>query len=388
MADDIADGIYFSLPEATYHTLPRLSASGISNLMVSPATFWARSWMNPDKEEEKEPTHAQILGRAYDVAFLEPDRFGELFCRLVDPEDFELSTHAAIKAELKARGEPQTKDGEGVLDAAYRLRELGYSEPLYHIAKAAQDDDVAQTGRTPIRGDYFDHVVTDAERLHADETIEQLVAGGFAQVTILWTDDAGIRWKSRLDYLSPEAIIDLKSFENGSGKPVDRCIADAVRFNRYYIQAVIYWQAIERLRASADVQRETGLWEGPGQIATKEHQQLIGKLCQGDNGPLEFWWVFIEKAGIPNILARQFRMTADPHPHHLYQAPDAESREAFRLKMQRPARLFEKARLEIENAVRTYRAAMDVWGTEAPWGSLQPVGEIGDEDFAPFWLEE
>lgn len=383
MADDIADGIYFSLPEATYHKLPRLSASGISNLMVSPATFWARSWMNPEKEEDEAPTHAQILGRAYDVAFLEPDRFSELFVRLVDPEDFELSTHAAIKAKLKELGAPQTKEGEGVLEAAFRLRDLGYGKPIYHIAKEAQDDNIKQTGRTPIRGDYFDQVISDAERLHADETIQQLVAGGFAQVSILWTDEAGIRWKTRLDYLSPEAIIDLKSFENGSNKPVDRCIADAVRYNRYYIPAFIYWQAVERLRASADVQRATFLRD-----ATPNQQRLIGEICNGERGPLEFWWVFIEKSGVPNILARQFRMTTDPHPHHLYQAPDADSREAFRLKMQRPARLVEKARLEVENAVRTYRSAMDVWGTEQPWGSLQPVGEIGDEDFAPYWLEE
>ena len=37
------DGIYFNLPEAEYHALPRLSASEIKEILVSLATYWANS---------------------------------------------------------------------------------------------------------------------------------------------------------------------------------------------------------------------------------------------------------------------------------------------------------------------------------------------------------
>lgn len=385
MATDAPDGVYFNMAEEVYHGLPRLSASGVANLRISPATFWARSWMNPDKAEQDDPTKAQILGRAYDVAYLTPDRFDKQFVRQVDKDDFEIVTHADIKAALKDRGlKPTLSSDEGVLEAAMRLRDHGFADPIYHIALAAQNDDGERTGRTPIRGDYYDQIITDAERLRMDPDVGKLVTGGFAQVSILWTDEKSrIKWKARIDYLSPEAIVDLKTFENSSGKEVERCLADAVRYNRYYIQAVLYWQAIERLRGSADVQRETILHD-----AGKDQQRLIGDICNGENAPLEWWWVFIEKGGVPNILARQFRMTNDPHPHHLYQAPTPESREVFREKMKRPSQLFEKARLEIDDAVKVYQDCMEIWGEREPWGSLRPVGEIGDEDFAPYWLEE
>ncbi len=30
---------------------------------------------------------------------------------------------------------------------------------------------------------------------------------------------------------------------------------------------------------------------------------------------------------------------------------------------------------------------MDIWGPDEPWGAMLPVGEIGDEDFPPYFLE-
>ena len=47
----LEDGIYFDLDEDQYHAEERLSASGICNMLVSPPTFWANSWLNPDKDE-------------------------------------------------------------------------------------------------------------------------------------------------------------------------------------------------------------------------------------------------------------------------------------------------------------------------------------------------
>ena len=83
---DLPDGIYFNLDERVYHALPRLSASGINNLLVSPATFWNESWLNPDKKDEDTP--ARILGRAYHTARLEPHKFDTQFVCELDKEDY------------------------------------------------------------------------------------------------------------------------------------------------------------------------------------------------------------------------------------------------------------------------------------------------------------
>ena len=38
--DTTPDGVYFNMSEADYHALPRLSASGIKNILTSLPTFW------------------------------------------------------------------------------------------------------------------------------------------------------------------------------------------------------------------------------------------------------------------------------------------------------------------------------------------------------------
>ena len=74
------DGIYFNLPEAEYHALRRLSASGIKNILISLPTFWAKSWMNPEvADSDDKDTNAQILGRAYHAAIFEPETLADRY---------------------------------------------------------------------------------------------------------------------------------------------------------------------------------------------------------------------------------------------------------------------------------------------------------------------
>ncbi len=372
------DGVYFDLDESQYHALPRLSASGVCNLLVSPATFWARSWLNPEREDED--TAARIAGRAYHVAKLEPHRFADLYARAPSKDDYPDApiTHADIKAALKDMGRNQTAGaGESVIEAAHRLRNAGYEGPIWHLELEAFE--TQHGGKTALGGKLFDQIIHDAERLRQDPDIGRLLENGFPEVSILWTSKTGTKWKARLDWLSVSHIADLKTFENSMGKPLDQCLSDAVRFNRYYIPGVIYWQAVELIRSGKLVIADDDVTSRAG--------DLVNALTLSD-APLEYWWIFAEKGGVPNVLARQFRMTAEAHPHHLYQAPDAESRAEFAKKLRKPSALFNKAVAEIDHAERLYRQAMEVWGEAEPWGAMVPVGEIGDDDFNPRWLEE
>ena len=80
MANNLPDGIYFDLPMEAYLGIERLSATGLQLLCASPAAFWAKSWLNPEKaDEDEEETKAQQLGKAYHCARLEPDRFHDAY---------------------------------------------------------------------------------------------------------------------------------------------------------------------------------------------------------------------------------------------------------------------------------------------------------------------
>jgi hypothetical protein len=364
------DGLYLSLSEQDYRAERRLSASGLCSLLVSPATFWARSWMNTDKQDDD--TMARRLGRAYDVAILTPDQFEARYVRELDHADNALMTMTDIGEQLAALGEPKKKAGESVLASAQRLRAAGYEGPIKHLDEDAWEGERAD--RDPLPGVLFDRVVDEAERVHQDPDISKLMSGGASQVSVLWTDAAGMKWKARFDYLAPGFVTDLKTFSNAHGKALDQCIADAVRYSRYYVQAMLYWRAGEMVRK--------GEIEGQDAGADK----LIERVMAGP--PMEWWWVFRETGGVPNVLARQFRMTSDAHPHHLYQAPDPHSDAEYLRKLERPSGLAKKADAEIKMAVSLYRQAMEVWGEAEPWGAMVPVGEIGDDDFNPRWLEE
>jgi len=369
-APAIEPGVYARMPFEQYLRIPALSSSGINNLLVSPGTFWANSWLNPDRNDED--TTARRIGRAFHMARLEPDRFAATYRPELRKGDFEIATHEQIKAELAARGLPQTAKGERVLEAALRLREAGYGAPIWHLELDEWERDA--NGRDSLPADTFDEIVRDAERLRLDADIAGLLDDGWPEVSVVWRDDHGTLWKARFDFVSARALVDVKTFSNPYGKPLDRCIRDAIQFNRYYVQAALYFDVAERIRAGVI---------GAGEEAS----QPVVDALRGAMGPMEFWWIFQETGGIPNVLARQFRMTLDVHPHHLAQEPTPESAEEFARKLQTPSFLLRKARDQIAGAASLYRRAMEIWGTEEPWGTMMPVNDIGDEDFSPYFFE-
>src|SRR5690606_34277855 len=98
------------------------------------------------------------------------------------------------------------------------------------------------------------------------------------------------------------------------------------------------------------------------------------------------WWIFQQKDGVPNVLARQFRLTAEVHPHYLAQAPNAESRALLKKKIRNKSRIFEKGTLELEAAALRFKQCSEIW-PDGPWGVMVPVSYIDDESFSSFFLE-
>lgn len=385
------DGIYFDLPDSEYHREPRLSASGIQNMMVSPATFWANSWLNPDKFAEtadgdpadEEATKAQILGKAYHTARLEPEKFDRLYCAEIDKADYAgakgfLSTDAEIKDKLKELGEPQSKTGEGVLERAERLKAAGYPYKIWHIEKATAEETYA--GRIAINGKYFKDLMRDMEIIHGNPEISKHLTGGFAEVSVFWTDKrTGVKMKARMDYLKPEQYTDFKTFDNKRGKELEAKIADDFRYNRYYIQAALYWQVCEVIR---------GVDLPEIYVHGSEEQFRFIESIRARKTPLDAWFVFQEKNGVPNLLAREIELMRSDKANDVNDAgADPETSAKVAAMTYKPTALYAKAKTEIDHFIGMFKFYMEEFGEARPWAPLRPTGKLTDDNFSQYWLE-
>ena len=75
---DLLPGIYFGLQSKRYHEDRALSRSNLVDLLDTPFTFWANSWMNPDRKERPK-SKDMIRGSAFDCMLFEPDQFSKRF---------------------------------------------------------------------------------------------------------------------------------------------------------------------------------------------------------------------------------------------------------------------------------------------------------------------
>lgn len=379
-ADAIVDGVYFGLDDRVYHAVPRLSASGVQKLCVSPGTFWASSWLNPDHELDLEPTDAQVLGKAYHCARLEPERFQEAYARQPEKADWPKKGTAwngtEIEKHLESYGEPKKRAGEKVADQARRLADCGFPHAIWPLIEA---DFQAELGaRIPIPGRYYDEIVRDMDRLQASADIHELLTGGQAEVSIFWTDSNGFKWKARTDYLRPDAWADFKTFDNSRGKVLEQALADAMRFNRYHVQAVIYRHATEAVRV-----------DGLAIIgeATDEQRALVEAIQARPDG-LRCHYVFQEKGGIPNLLAREFPFWNVPigTVHDGAGASD-EQRAAAERGSRTKTQLHTRALQDIRQAMSQFALYSQVYEPGQPWAPIEPMGAFDDAQFNRYWLE-
>lgn len=373
---NLPDGIYFDMHESEYHAIPRMSSSGIQQMMVSPATFWANSWLNPDREEKEEKAF-QAIGRAYHMARLQPEIFHENYCSELDKDDLDpdcLMTDAAIKAALKDCGLPQTKEGENVLARAARLADAGYPGQIWHLELASWE--MENEGKTGLPPKVWREIHRDMATIRKSPEVLEVLTGGQAEVSVLWTHPSGVKMKCRFDYLRPDSFTDLKTFDNSQGRHLEQAILAAFRFNRYYVQGGVYWQAFEAIRA------------GDVPIARHFHPdqiELIDKIRAGKSYGRCFY-VFQEKGGIPNVLVREY-MIRTAHASLRLAATDDEQLAASVQNYGNFSRLYEKAAREIDYAIRTAISMQEIYGPSEPWMPVYASGRIEDESFPENFLD-
>jgi hypothetical protein len=374
----ITDGVYFDLADDVYHAVPRLSASGIQKICVSPGTFWRNSWLDPERPElDEEQTLAQMLGKAYHKARLEPELFPQTYFRGLDKSEFPdaLFTADQMKAVCEDIGLSKTGTKDVLAD---RLVDHGYSErPIWTVMERQWEIDRA--GRIPLPAKHYDQMTIDMDRIHQNGEVAELLTGGFAEVSIFWTDKHGIKMKSRVDYLAAKHWADFKTFDNSRGKQLDECLADAFRYNRYYVQGTVYREAVEAIR--------TGGLDIIGD-ATDEQRAFIAAM-RINPVELDCHYVFQEKGGIPNLIAYEFPFYMVPFTTIFHEAltDDEERKQAVRELTRNRTRLFMKGQHEVIEAKKLFMLYSQIYPPGTPWFPIHARRTFTDEQFSAYWLE-
>jgi len=141
---------------------------------------------------------------------------------------------------------------------------------------------------------------------------------------------------------------------------------------------VSYRDAVEAIRNGlVDIVGDCEPWQ----------RELVDEV-QLSPAPLQCWYVFQEKGGVPNIVARRFKFDELPATHGLHAAGLDEQREArAAAAVARPTMICRKAALEIEYAKRLFAGYSEIYEPGEPWLPIEPLSDIGDEDFNSYWLE-
>jgi len=242
-------GIYFGMPEEVYHSIHACSASGIKKMSTSSMDYWATSPLNTEREDDGD-TIAKTMGRAYHCRICEGEKaFLSRYAVALDKTDFgeELCvTVSDLRKAIEAcEGKPKGTAKDGLIEQL-----LDFYPEAKIWDKLVAEHEQANAGKTMISGKLYRRIEIAAAMIGGDPQLKDAFAGGHAEVSVFWYDQrTGAAMKARFDYLKMNHLVDLKSFSNMQGKPVQRAIDMAIASYKYFIPVVVYLEAIEAAKA-------------------------------------------------------------------------------------------------------------------------------------------
>lgn len=348
---DFAPGIHFNMPEAEYHSVPALGASALKDLLVSPLTYWMNSPLNPYREEND--TEAKDKGSAFHKRILEgAEEFAKHYAVKPVKEDYPEALDGA--AALKDRcAELGLKKGGTIAELCARIKEADPDAVLWPEIVAQWQAE--NEGKIPVSVKDWVEIERHAKIAEAHEGTMNAFRGGQPEVSLFWTDEAGIPCKARVDYLKVRAAVDLKSFSNPFGMPVDQAVGKAVANYGYHVQAVHYMTGLETVKRMLLADPSLARGEIPSA------DWLNAFLAPG---PHRFFFVFLETGAVPNTRIREFRASAG----------NGGERNAYWI----------AAEMRIAKAKEIYTACMTEYGPDKPWVDPQPSRPLEDTDL-PLW---
>jgi len=248
----LEQGIYFQLDEEEYHALPALGSTNIKDLLCNPVNFYARSWMNPYKEEDEEEnkSEAKTIGNAYHARILEgKDAFYSRFVACFDASEYPdayVSTDD-IKERLRELKEADP-DIRLTGRKEFLIEQLKMADPDSEILDVIRSDyEELYEGMTFLTQKQIDRIEYAAAMIENHPELRKCFQGGYPEVSVIWEhpEHKGVMLKSRIDYLKVKAFVDLKTFANKYGKPTERAIYSEMGNYKYHIQACHYWDSLD-----------------------------------------------------------------------------------------------------------------------------------------------
>lgn len=351
---ELPDGVYYALPFDDYLALPRLSFHGIQQIGVHPLNYWARSHFNPSRPEpSEEESFAKIMGTAYHTRVIEGRQaFEDRYTARLEADDYPgaLFTATDIKAALKDRnikGTSGKNKGEliGMLLAADPTCEVW--DELVADHKAEHPDKIFLSGKA------LADIEIRARMIEAHPELSKAFTGGLPEVTVLWTErvevEAGVfvnvPMKARIDYLKARAVVDLKTFSNPLGKPVQRAIVGEIASRKYFTQAAGY---LDAANIAADFIKRGQVHDQP------KDPEAPARIVKADR---RFLFVF---------------QATGPAPIAMGVTP--------------PTMILDGGRVAWREGIETYARNIHHYGT-SPWVGGEPIVDLDAAEF-PAWTFE
>jgi hypothetical protein len=369
-------GIYLNMPAEEYHAIHACSASGIGHLSVSSMDYWAMSVLNEERTEKIPKDSGELtpmeLGQAYHCFICEGAvEFNKRYAVALDKDTARFNAEAEGKtlcvtiADIRkaideAGGKPKGTAKDALID---QLMELDENAMVWdrmvadHVAKNA--------GKTMITHKLFRRIAIAKAMIDGDPQLKDAFTGGHAEVSIFWYDEkTGIPMKARLDYLKMLHLIDLKSFSNKQGKPIQRAIDMEISYRKYFIPVVVYLEAIEAAKKMVRDTKGAGtLWQHRSFVKAEGHAPVVEAAPVTDAGIKEWFWKWAHQPE-PKVIFI-FQQTGI--------APVTRGREMVK------GGTFAVTRNAVQALKRKWRKCALAYGT-APWVDFEPVRATIDEE--------
>ena len=292
----LQEGIYFNLSADDYFALPYFSRSLAQKVNFSgkEAEYYIK---NPTKE-----TPAMALGTAIHSMFLEPEDFAETYVKAPSLADYAekkvIQTVEDLKPYLEAFGLKKSGKKEDLIDS---LRE--YLNPdevvIWDDIKQNFERKIFSENKKVLSDEDFRILTEMRETLNSYKELPTALENGRAEVTIVWKDrETGIMCKCRLDYVQPQAVIDIKSY---SVKDFNTPLLDQLRkktiFSFYNLQYAIYAEALATAIKAVN--------EGRAQIYGEEDQEFIKSFLK--NSRKQFYILYVRTQAPYQIQALEMK---------------------------------------------------------------------------------
>lgn len=350
-----APGIYFGMPEDEYHADRSLSASGVKDIHVTPLTFWMKSGFNPAKSDDS--SEPKERGKAFHARLLEGgDAFTSRYAVAPQIKDYPdaIDGGEALKERCKELGLPVSGT---IAKLCERIRAADPDAVLWPEVMQFFTEEATAAGRIIIKQKLADEIQRQVKIIEMHPGTEKALRGGYCEVSIFWIDaETGVPMKSRIDYLKARAAVELKTFTNPFGKPIDSAIASSVANNKYFVDAIVRLDAVEQAKAML---HKDALSVVHGTAPPREWLNAFAEPT-----PHAFVFLFLEAGEIPNVRVREFkqRETAKGE-QNLY---------------------WLKGHAMYRQGIALYRQFLEHYGPDLPWVDPQPIRPFFDTDF-PVW---